>query len=192
MPTAITLEDVNEEKDFANVESVVDVSYDEAGNRLWYSVGNRVRNEKWTEVTLAGIGVFKSENTDAASPTYELVRQDLVSKDATKLAEDYGFQMNKLRLVFISFCFVMTGCDYCFPKISVYNDASSPIDVYGDYFGHCRIGDNPQDSVWRETAKLNPGDSVEFFPLQWKYEVDNLKITVEFDGIEKKRFCFFL
>ncbi len=79
MPSNITLEDVNKEKDFANVESVVDVAYDEAGSRLWYSVDNRVRNEKWTEVTLAGIGVFKSENADAASPTYNLVRQDLVA-----------------------------------------------------------------------------------------------------------------
>jgi len=79
MPSNITLEDVNKEKDFANVESVVDVAYDEAGNRLWYSVDNRVRNEKWMEVTLPGIGVFRSENTDAANPTYELVRQDLVA-----------------------------------------------------------------------------------------------------------------
>ena len=79
MPSNITLEDVDKEKNFANVESVVDVTYDEAGNRLWYSVDNRVRNEKWIEVTLPGIGVFKSENTDAASPTYNLVRQDLVA-----------------------------------------------------------------------------------------------------------------
>ena len=79
MPTAITLEDVNEEKDFANVESVVDVTYDEAGNRLWYSVDNRVRNEKWIEVTLPGIGVFRSQDADAANPAYELVREDLVA-----------------------------------------------------------------------------------------------------------------
>ena len=79
MPTQVTLDDVNKEKDFANVESVVDVAYDEAGSRLWYSVDNRVRNEKWTEVTLPGIGVFRSENADAANPTYELVRQDLVA-----------------------------------------------------------------------------------------------------------------
>ena len=78
MPSNITLEDVNEEKDFANVESVVDVTYDEAGNRLWYSVDNRVRNEKWTEVTLPGIGVFKSENADAASPTYNLFDRSCV------------------------------------------------------------------------------------------------------------------
>ena len=78
MPAAITLEDVNKEKDFANVESVVDVAYDEAGNRLWYSVDNRVRNEKWTEVTLPGIGVFRSENTDAASPTYNLFDRSCV------------------------------------------------------------------------------------------------------------------
>ncbi len=79
MPSNITLEDVNEEKDFANVESVVDVTYDEAGNRLWYSVDNRVCNEKWIEVTLPGIGVFKSQDADAANPAYELVRQDLVA-----------------------------------------------------------------------------------------------------------------
>ena len=79
MPTAITLEDVNKEKDFANVESVVDVTYDEAGNRLWYSVDNRVRNEKWIEVTLPGIGVFHSQDVDAANPAYELVREDLVA-----------------------------------------------------------------------------------------------------------------
>ena len=79
MPSNITLEDVNKEKDFANVESVVDVTYDEAGNRLWYSVDNRVRNEKWIEVTLLGIGVFKSQDVDAANPAYELVRQDLVA-----------------------------------------------------------------------------------------------------------------
>ncbi len=79
MPSNITLEDVNEEKDFANVESVVDVTYDEAGNRLWYSVDNRVRDEKWIEVTLPGIGVFKSQDVDAANPAYELVRQDLVA-----------------------------------------------------------------------------------------------------------------
>ncbi len=79
MPSNITLEDVNEEKDFANVESVVDVTYDEAGNRLWYSVDNRVRNEKWIEVTLPGIGVFRSQDADAANPTYELVREDLVA-----------------------------------------------------------------------------------------------------------------
>ena len=79
MPSNITLEDVNEEKDFANVESVVDVTYDEAGNRLWYSVDNRVHDEKWIEVMLPGIGVFKSENADAANPAYELVRQDLVA-----------------------------------------------------------------------------------------------------------------
>ena len=79
MPSNITLEDVNEEKDFANVESVVDVTYDEAGNRLWYSVDNRVRNEKRIEVTLSGIGVFKSQDVDAANPAYELVRQDLVA-----------------------------------------------------------------------------------------------------------------
>ncbi len=79
MPSNITLEDVNEEKDFANVESVVDVTYDEAGNRLWYSVDNRVRNEKWIEVTLPGIGVFRSQDADAANPAYELVREDLVA-----------------------------------------------------------------------------------------------------------------
>ncbi|MBR6125755.1 RHS repeat-associated core domain-containing protein [Candidatus Saccharibacteria bacterium] len=79
MPSNITLEDVNEERDFANVESVVDVTYDEAGNRLWYSVDNRVRDEKWIEVTLPGIGVFKSQDVDAANPAYELVRQDLVA-----------------------------------------------------------------------------------------------------------------
>ena len=79
MPTTISLEDVDMEKDFSGVKSVVDVAYDEAGSRLWYSVDNRDRNEKWTEVTLPGIGTFRSENTDAASPTYNLVRQDLVA-----------------------------------------------------------------------------------------------------------------
>ena len=79
MPSNITLEDVNEEKDFANMESVVDVAYDEAGSRLWYSVDNRVRNEKWIEVTLPGIGVFRSQDADAANPAYELVREDLVA-----------------------------------------------------------------------------------------------------------------
>ena len=79
MPSNITLEDVDKEKNFANVESVVDVTYDEAGNRLWYSVDNRVRDEKWIEVTLPGIGVFKSQDVDAANPAYELVRQDLVA-----------------------------------------------------------------------------------------------------------------
>ena len=79
MPTTISLEDVDMEKDFSGVKSVVDVAYDEAGSRLWYSVDNRDRNEKWIEVTLPGIGTFRSENTDAASPTYNLVRQDLVA-----------------------------------------------------------------------------------------------------------------
>ena len=79
MPSNITLEDVNSEKAFSNVEYVVDIAYDEAGNRLWYSVDNRVRNEKWTEVTLAGVGVFKSQDADAANPTYNFVRQDLVA-----------------------------------------------------------------------------------------------------------------
>lgn len=31
MPSNITIDDMNKERDFANVESVVDVTYDEAG-----------------------------------------------------------------------------------------------------------------------------------------------------------------
>ena len=79
MPASITLDDVNNEKMFENVESVVDIAYDEAGNRLWYSVDNKVRNENWIVVTLPGIGVFKSNNPFATTPLYELVRSDLVA-----------------------------------------------------------------------------------------------------------------
>ena len=82
MPDQITLDDVYEVKgknNFANVEAVVDVAYDESGNRLWYSVDNRVRNEKWIMVTLPGIGKFKSSNPSAAMPLYEFVQKDLVS-----------------------------------------------------------------------------------------------------------------
>lgn len=79
MPSSITLDAVNNEANFANEEFVVDIAYDEAGNRLWYSVDNKVRNEKWIEVVLAGIGAFRSENADDENPTYSLVRQDLVA-----------------------------------------------------------------------------------------------------------------
>ena len=99
--------------------------------------------------------------------------------------------MKKIKLLLITFCFVMTGCDYAYPKIRVYNDALSPIDVCGDYFGRRRIGDNPQDSAWQEKAKLNPGDSVDFYPWSWNYELDNLKISVEFGEFEKKDSVFF-
>lgn len=98
--------------------------------------------------------------------------------------------MKKIRLFLITFCFVMTGCDYCFPKISVYNDASSPIDVYGDYFVRRQIDGLSQDSAWREKAKLNPGDSIDFYPCPW-CDLDNLKISVEFGEFEKKDSVFF-
>ena len=84
----------------------------------------------------------------------------------------------------------MTGCDYCFPKISVYNDASSPIDVYGDYFVRRQIDGLSQDSVWREKAKLNPGDSIDFYTCPW-CDLYNLKISVEFGEFEKKDSVFF-
>lgn len=93
--------------------------------------------------------------------------------------------MKKIRLAFISFCFMMTGCDYGYPKIRVYNDALSPIDVCGDYYERRLIGDNPQDSAWSEKVRLNPGDSVIFYPWPWS-DLENLKISVEFGEIEKK------
>ena len=85
---------------------------------------------------------------------------------------------------------MITGCDYAFPKIRVYNYVSTPIDVCGDYFGHGLIGNNPQDSTWHKKVRLNPGDSVNFYPWSWDYELDNLKITVEFDEVEKKDSVF--
>ena len=95
------------------------------------------------------------------------------------------FDAAKSAFVFTLFCFVMTGCDYGYPKIKVYNDALSPIEVCGDYYERRLIGDNPQDSAWSKKVRLNPGDSVNFYPWPWS-DLENLKISVEFGEIEKK------
>ena len=72
MPSNITLEDVNKEKDFANVESVVDVAYDEAGNRLWYSGLNHSGELQLTRIDLLGGGYRTGLNGEALFPVKDL------------------------------------------------------------------------------------------------------------------------
>lgn len=79
MPSDITLEMVNADEPFENVDTVINIAYDNDGERLWYSVDDRLNGKKWTNVYLSGFGVFRSENEDTDNPTYELVKSELVA-----------------------------------------------------------------------------------------------------------------
>jgi hypothetical protein len=86
--------------------------------------------------------------------------------------------MEKAGLILVFLCFMMMGCDPHPPRISVYNNAATSIDVRGDYFGRNRL--SPEDSTWVEEAKLKPGDTIAFFPWDYTYDYDSLKITIQY------------
>ena len=87
--------------------------------------------------------------------------------------------MKLTKILLLELLFILIGCDPFIARISVHNLTQESIDIKGDYYGRSRIGDNLNDSVWHEQVKINSGDSADFFPISWNYELDSLKITVK-------------
>jgi RHS repeat-associated protein len=79
MPDDITLEMVNADEQFNDVDTVIEIAYDNDGERLWYSVNDYLNGEKWTNIYLPGLGIFHSKNDNVEIPVYELIKKELVA-----------------------------------------------------------------------------------------------------------------
>lgn len=76
LPTSVTLSQVNSSAGVSGTKSNIDIAYDETGTRVSYSVKNNGTGIDYTEVSVPGVGVFRSTS---GATGFSLDRQDLVA-----------------------------------------------------------------------------------------------------------------